>query len=59
MKEHAAELATVMAMLTESRKALEAGKTEEGLGLLSWAETELGRYLEASIDSWWREAASG
>jgi phage terminase Nu1 subunit (DNA packaging protein) len=49
-------MATVLAMLAESRKAIAAGKTEEGLELLTWAETELARHMEVNVAVWKRAA---
>jgi hypothetical protein len=53
---HIDEMATVHAMLAEARKAIAAGKTEEGRELLAWAETELGRHLEVNVAEWKRVA---
>jgi len=47
-----AELATVLTMLGQSRKALAAGRTDEGMELLGWAEAELGRHVDYRIERW-------
>jgi hypothetical protein len=51
------ELALVLSMLTESRKAIEVGKTTEGLRLLTWAEEELARHMHLDIQTWRKATA--
>ena len=51
------ELAVVLSMLTESRKAIEVGKTTEGLRLLTWAEEELARHMHLDILTWRKATA--
>jgi len=55
---HIEELSTILAMIAEARKSIAAGRLEEGLELLTWAETELARHPDVNVAEWKRVAGS-